>query len=270
MDVDAVSTIPRVTSGITPLVLTYNEAPNIDRTLAKLRWASRVVVVDSFSTDETEAICARYPNVDLKRRRFDSHAEQWNWGLDQVQSDWVLSLDADYVLSDELITELTGLVLTDRTAGFYARFAYCVFGKQLRGSLYPPRVVLFRPATCRYVQDGHTQRLQVGGEVGWLSALIQHDDRKPIDRWIADQLRYAALEAKHLSATPRSELSWPDRMRSSAVLAPAVVFLYTLFGQRLVLDAWPGFYYVLQRTCAELMLSLRLVEARVRKSQPNS
>ena len=86
-------------------MLTYNEAPNIDRTLAKLRWASRVVVVDSFSTDETEAICARYPNVDLKRRRFDSHAEQWNWGLDQVQSDWVLSLDADYVLSDALISD---------------------------------------------------------------------------------------------------------------------------------------------------------------------
>jgi len=58
-------------SDITPLILTFNEAANIERTLARLTWAARVVVVDSFSTDDTVDICRRYANVDVVPRRFD-------------------------------------------------------------------------------------------------------------------------------------------------------------------------------------------------------
>src|ERR1041385_6340109 len=91
---------------ITPLVLTYNEAPNIGRTLEKLSWAKEVVVVDSFSTDETLEIIRKFPQVRLVQRKFDNHTAQWNFGLAQVRTDWVLSLDADYVLSEELIHEI--------------------------------------------------------------------------------------------------------------------------------------------------------------------
>ena len=71
-------------STITPLILTYNEAPNIDRTLASLTWASRIVVIDSQSTDATLAILSRYPQVEVFQRPFDTHAQQWNYGLEQV------------------------------------------------------------------------------------------------------------------------------------------------------------------------------------------
>ncbi len=250
---------------ITPLVLAFNEAPNIERTLARLHWATRVVVIDSFSTDETPAMCRRYPQVDFIQRQFDDHTTQWNFGLDQVKTPWVLSLDADYVLSGTLIAELTELSLDPSVAGYFARFNYCVGGHPLRASLYPPRVVLFRRDACRYVTDGHTQRLELAGESGWLESRIDHDDRKPLDRWFVDQLRYSALEARHLSETPVSELGVADRIRRSVVLAPPLVLAYALVGQRLVLDWWPGWYYALQRTFAELLLSLRLVEVRLRK-----
>src|SRR5262245_31635858 len=98
-----------VLGGTTVMVLTYNEAPNIGRTLEKLTWAHRVLVIDSFSTDETLAIAKRFPNVDVLQRRFDSFAGQCNFGLAHVDSEWVLSLDADYVLSDELCIELATL-----------------------------------------------------------------------------------------------------------------------------------------------------------------
>jgi len=251
-------------SDITPLILTFNEAANIERTLARLTWAARVVVVDSFSTDDTVDICRRYANVDVVPRRFDDHTSQWNFGLDAVGSPWVLSLDADYVLSDALVDELQRPP-SGEADGYYARFNYCVFGRRLRGSLYPPRVVLFRRERARYVQDGHTQRLEVAGEPGWLSGPIDHDDRKPIDRWFADQLRYSAQEARHLTATPVAELNRADRVRRTVLLAPPLVFAYALVGQRLLLDSWPGWYYTLQRTFAEMLLSLRLVEARLRR-----
>ena len=63
---------------ITPLVLTFNEAANIDRTLAGLAWARRVVVLDSGSDDETADLVRQHANAVLIERRFDSHAAQWS------------------------------------------------------------------------------------------------------------------------------------------------------------------------------------------------
>src|SRR5438552_3923309 len=129
---------------ITVLILTYNEAPNIRGTLNRLRWAHRILVVDSYSTDETVEIANGFSNVDLVQRRFDSFARQCNFGLEQIRSRWVLSLDVDYVLSDELLKEIAALRADDATSGYAVPFRYCIQGKPLRASLYPPRTVLYR------------------------------------------------------------------------------------------------------------------------------
>jgi glycosyltransferase involved in cell wall biosynthesis len=117
---------------ITPLVVTLDEAPNIARTLDKLTWARRIVVVDSGSVDGTIKIVNRYPQVDRFDRPFDSFAEQCNFGLAQVRTDWVLSLDADYELSDDLVRELAELK-PQTAAGFRASFVYRIDGQSLRG-----------------------------------------------------------------------------------------------------------------------------------------
>src|SRR5687767_8763413 len=96
---------------ITPLVLTCNEAPNIGRTLSRLSWARDIVVVDSFSDDNTVEIASTFPQVRVYQREFDSHASQWTFGLTEtaISSEWVLGLDADYILTDELLAEIKGL-----------------------------------------------------------------------------------------------------------------------------------------------------------------
>jgi glycosyltransferase involved in cell wall biosynthesis len=248
---------------ITPLILTFNEAPNLRQTLQKLTWARQIVVVDSFSTDETEEVAKSFVQVRFVQRKFDTHSAQWNYGLDLCSTLWVLSLDADYVLSEELVRELQSWQPTDSGVAWYARFRYCIQGRPLRGTLYPPRAVLFRKDRCRYEQDGHTQRLEIEGGTGWLQGYIDHDDRKPLDHWLAQQSRYALLEAKHLLETPAAELNRADRIRRKVILAPAFVFFYTLLGMGLILDGWAGWFYVLQRVLAEIMLSLRLIEAKM-------
>ena len=70
---------------ITPLILTYNEAPNIQRTLKNLTWAKQIVVIDSFSTDKTIEILKNFKQVSIFQRQFDSHASQWNYGLNQIK-----------------------------------------------------------------------------------------------------------------------------------------------------------------------------------------
>ena len=81
---------------VTALILTFNEEANISRTLAGLRWARRIVVIDSFSTDATLELLAQCPQVEVVQRAFDSFAEQCNFGLQLIRTPWCLSLDADH------------------------------------------------------------------------------------------------------------------------------------------------------------------------------
>jgi glycosyltransferase involved in cell wall biosynthesis len=250
---------------ITPVILTRNEAPNIARVLAKLAWARDIVVVDSHSTDETAALVSTLPNARLFLRGFDSHAQQWTYALAEtgIATDWMLALDADYVLTDELIAEMAALDPQAPVAGYSVRFDYCVAGEPLRGSLYPPVTVLFRRARARYVQDGHTQRVAIDGAVSRLTGRIRHDDRKPLARWLSAQQRYVALEAEHLLAAPRSSLRRTDRIRLLGWPAPILVFLYALLWKGCLLDGWRGWLYVLQRTLVETMLALKIVDRRL-------
>lgn len=245
---------------ITPLILTFNEAPNITRTLENLRWAKQIVVLDSFSNDETLAIVKTFPNARIVQRKFDTFAAQCNFGLQEIRSEWILSLDADYVLSDELNRELPELNPTSEDAGYRAKFTYCIHGRALRASLYPPRTVLYRKARAQYRNEGHGHRVHIEGNVLSLKSRIFHDDRKPLDRWFHEQLRYALIEARSLTDTPRARLNRADRLRRRIVIAPFAVFFYTLLGKGLIFDGWPGWYYVFQRTLAEMLLSLRLME----------
>ena len=246
---------------VTPLILTYNEAPNIERTLQKLTWANKIVVIDSYSTDKTLEILSSYPQVEVFQRKFDTHATQWNYGLEQVKSEWVLSLDADYVLTKELINEISNLPLDTTIDGYFAKFKYCVFGKPLRSTILPPREFLFRKNKAIYIDDGHTQHLKHQGQSSQLSAYIHHDDRKPLSRWLWAQERYMVIETKKLLETPNNELSLSDRIRKQKILAPLIIFVYCLIVKGAILDGWHGWYYTFQRVLAEVLLSVHLIEA---------
>ncbi len=247
---------------VTPLILTLDEEPNIGRVLERLRWASRIVVVDSHSQDATTDIVRAWPGADLLQRRFDTPAEQWNYGLEHVATEWVLSLDADYVVPDGLVEEIAALPDESAVNSYFAAFEYVVAGRRLRASLYPPRAVLFRRDGAKYVNDGHTQLLAAAGPSGTLKTKILHDDRKPLRRWLASQLVYAENEADKLLAGESANLNLPDRLRRTAVLGPLAIAFYCLVLKGLWLDGWRGWWYTLERMAAETILAMRLIERR--------
>jgi len=249
---------------ITPLILTYNEAPNIRRTMEKLLWAHRIIVIDSGSTDETLNILAGNPQVEVIQRPFTDFAAQCNFGLTQVKTPWVLSLDADYELSDRLVEEIAHLTAADAIAGYRAHFVYRIHGRPLRGTLYPPRVVLYRRDNARYHNEGHGHRVVVDGTVSELAGAIYHDDRKSLARWLASQQRYAAEEARYLMETPVAKLKRGDRIRRMGWPAPLAILFYTLFVRGSIFDGWPGWCYALQRLVAESLIALEVVEQRLR------
>src|SRR5439155_26477483 len=123
------------------------------------------------------------------------------------------SMDADYVLSDELIREVQEMPDDPPYDGYFIPIQYCVFGKRLRSGVYPPRCSLYKRAKARYYDDGHTQRVRVDGTVGALEHPILHDDRKSLNRWLESQIRYSDKEAEKLLGTPAECLKFTDRLR---------------------------------------------------------
>ena len=223
---------------ITALILTRNEQENIGRTLSAIEWIEKVVIVDSFSSDQTLQIVpasaqTRHPALDSSKVRS--------------------------LVTPELASEIQALEPASEVAGYSAEFRYCIVGSPLRGSVYPARTVLYRRRLAKYRDEGHGHRVTVQGKVEKLSGKIDHDDRKPLSHWVQSQNKYTKIEAKHLLAQPLEKLSAPDRLRRKIFFAAPVMFVYLLFGRGLILDGWPGWVYVCQRTVAELLLSLRLV-----------
>jgi hypothetical protein len=183
-----------------------------------------------------------------------------------VTTAWALSLDADYELSDEFVSELHRLRPEAAISGYQARFVYRVFGRPLRGTLYPPRTVLYRKHKACYHNEGHGHRVAVAGNVVPLAGVIFHDDRKSLTRWFTTQQRYAREEADHLMKSDRRALCRADKMRLAAWPAPFAVFMYALFLKGCFLDGWPGWYYALQRLVAETMLALEIMDRRLRRA----
>jgi glycosyltransferase involved in cell wall biosynthesis len=248
---------------VTPLLITFDEMANIERALAALSWARCIVVVDSGSTDGTLQRLRADPRINLLIRPFDDFARQCQAGLDRVETDWVLSMDADYEPTLELLREIAALSPPQDLDGYAIAFDYCVHGHALRGSLYPPRVALHRTHGARYRMEGHGHRVDLPGRVEPLAGRIRHDDRKALSRWLSAQARYAEAEARHLAAARWRDVGWADRVRKLVVVAPWLVPLHCLVVKRGLLDGLPGWHYALQRGIAEAVLSLRLVEGKL-------
>ncbi len=246
---------------ITPLILTYNEEPNIDRTLSKLTWAKEVIIIDSFSTDKTLEILKSYKNVTVFQRKFDSFAQQCNYGLSLINNTWVLSLDADYILSEDLINQLRIFQPNFETKGYSISLIYSVFGKPLRGTILPPRICFYQKKIAHYQDDGHAHKVIINGKISQFNSYIYHDDRKSLSRWLWAQDRYMILEVEKILKTPLNQLSLADKIRKKIILAPFIVFIYCLILKGGIFDGWYGWYYAFQRMFAEILLSLRLMEA---------
>jgi hypothetical protein len=174
-------------------------------------------------------------------------------------------MDADYIVPKVLIQELSLLDPDAAVAGYRIGFDYAIHGRKLRASLYPPNTVIFRPERVAVRNSGHTERWQINGKVLDLKNRIIHDDRKPLDHWLASQSRYMALELKHLEALNSTELRMPERLRRMPLAMPFLSFVYCLIGKGLILDGLAGLHYAVQRLLSETILSLMILDRHCRK-----
>lgn len=251
---------------LTAVILTWNEEENIARTLHHLTWLEKIIVIDSGSTDKTVELVRSFPNTEIHTRKFDTHAQQWNYGLSLCKSGWVLSLDADYILSYAFIEEIKEKLNEESICAFNAGFEFVIFEKPLSSNNTTPRPVLFKRADCIYYDDGHTQRLKINGRTAELKNKILHDDRKPLSRWLLNQSAYSLKEADMLLSKSSADMGILEKLRKRRIYTPLLMFFFCLFRKRMIFNGERGWHYTLQRTIVEMLISLRLTEERINKN----
>ena len=132
-------------SSVSILIFTLNEETNLPGCLQSLGWCDDITVVDSYSTDGTEGIC-REKGVRFVQHHFEGFGRQRQWALDTLPllHDWVLILDADERVPDELVREIIEVLsaVDDKVGAFRVKRWFHLWGRWLRhSSLYPTWVV---------------------------------------------------------------------------------------------------------------------------------
>ena len=171
-------------------IITYNEEKNIRDCLNSVKWADEIVVVDSFSTDKTIEICKEYTDR-FYQNKWPGFVEQKNFALNKASHNWVLSIDADERISDELGEEIKKLLTTplsppsqggdkrDVFDGYYIpRKTFYVKSWILHCGWYPDyKIRLFKKDKGRWEGTGGTaihESVKVDGKTGYLKGDILH------------------------------------------------------------------------------------------------
>lgn len=186
---------------VTVIILTYNEELNLPHALASVcGWAEQVIVLDSFSSDRTVDI-ARAHGCEVYQHRFENYAAQRNHALTlPIRNEWVLFLDADEWLPEELKREIAETLLRNPSEnGFYLKRRFVWMGRWIRRGYYPTWILrLFRYGKGRCEERGVNEHLIVEPPLGHLRHDFIHEDHKGLAAWIAKHVAYARREAAEL------------------------------------------------------------------------
>jgi glycosyltransferase involved in cell wall biosynthesis len=244
---------------VTPVILTYNEEPNIEVTLRSLAWAPRIVLVDSGSEDQTEQIARSFANVSWYSRKFDAHHSQWRYAISEtdITTEYVLALDADMRPGAGFCDELQRFVSSGEFTGALIPFEYRLLGHCLLGSIYPAQVRVFRKKEVCIDQPGHTQIFKVNGPLYEFRSVLIHEDHKPLSRWLASQMKYASLEAARINSTRTRKIR--DQLRLAGI-SPFVWGAYAYFKAGGPLRSKASRAYAYERLISEAILARLLAE----------
>ena len=187
-------------SRISCIIITRDEATNIRRCLESVRWADEIVVVDSGSTDDTKRIASEFTDriFDLKWEGFGPTKE---FARTQTREEWILSVDADEVVSEKLKEEIKRTVGSPEPAdGYLIPRRSNFLGRWMgHGGWYPDLVLrLFRKDGGRFTLSTVHEEVRVRGRIGRLKNDLLHHTDPDFHHYLAKLNRYTSLDAARL------------------------------------------------------------------------
>jgi glycosyltransferase involved in cell wall biosynthesis len=264
------------------LLLTYNEEINLPACLAAISWCNDIIVIDSFSNDNTVDI-ARSAGAQVIQRKFDNFAGQRNFALDHVsfKYSWVFHLDADEIFTNDLKQEIEHELRNTKYDAYRVPSQMMLFGKWLRFSgMYPTyQVRLTRTPLFRFKQVGHGQREDIDpARIGILQSPYLHFSfSKGLSDWFEKHNRYSSMEAtESMRYFKEGEINWigifsndtTERRRALKEAScrlpfrPFFRFTYMYFLRFGFLDGKAGLIYCSLLALYEYMIVIKIRELR--------
>jgi glycosyltransferase involved in cell wall biosynthesis len=225
--------------GISAIVVCFNEEDRIEDCLKSLAWCDEIVVVDSFSTDKTPEICQRYTQK-FVQRQWAGYRDQKAYAHSLATRDWVLLVDSDERVTDELRREIAERLAQDKDdyAGYsIPRLVHYLDRWWRRGGWYPDYDVrLFRRDRATWGGVDPHEKIIVDGRVRRLHHPLHHFSYRSIDDHINRINRFTTISSAELKkAGGRWRLS-------DALLRPAVRFFRSYILKRGFMEGFAGFH----------------------------
>lgn len=244
-------------------IICLNEARNIARCLRSLTWADQIIVVDSGSEDDTVRIAREYTDAVFKRV-WTGYVDQKNFALSKARGTWVLSVDADEVVSRALKEEIRKKI-TDPGAREGYRMPRRSFyqGRWIHHSgFYPDRQLRLFKRTCGRWTGGRVhERMEIRGEVGELQNDLLH---YPYGGVISGQLGAVDQFSGLLAADMHDR---GERFHAILLFTrPFFKFLEVYVLKRGILDGLPGLIIAVTSAYAMFVryIKLREIERRLK------
>lgn len=207
-------------SKISVVIITKNEEKNIKSCLESVKWADEIIIVDSFSTDKTIEIAKKYtPKIFV--RSFKDYSDQRNYANQQASEPWILTVDADERVTDDLRKEILEAINNVKYDAYWIPCLDYMFGKFIKhGGWYPQyHIRLYKKDKTKWVGKVH-EKPYVEGKIGYLKNPILHYSHLKISDFLKKLNRYTSIEAQELYNAGYK----PNLLR--LIFWPVIVFVY--------------------------------------------
>lgn len=184
---------------ITAIIPTLNEEIHIEAAIKSVDFADEIIIIDSYSKDNTVTLAEKY-NVKIIKRKFDDFSSQKNFAINKALHPWIYILDADERVTPEVRKEILEAVENPKNfVGFYVRRSFFFAGKKIRYSGWQrDKVVrLFLKEKCKYQGIVH-ETIKADGELGFFKGKIEHYGYKNYNHFISKIHQYGELKAQEL------------------------------------------------------------------------
>jgi glycosyltransferase involved in cell wall biosynthesis len=249
-----------MSNDITVIVLTLNEELNISHCLENVSgWAGEIIILDSYSNDSTVSK-AEFAGAKVYFRKFDNYAAQRNYALNKIpiSNNWILFLDADEWLTEELKQEINNTLPKTEFDGFLIKRRFYFMGKWIRyGGCYPIwNLRLFRKGIAK-VNREINEHVEIKGRLGKLKFDMVDENHKGLSFFLTKHIKYAQMEALQFSkpcdlkvnfwGNPIERKSWIRNKIWNRIslpfIRPFTYFFYTYFLRLGFLDGRKGFIF---------------------------
>jgi glycosyltransferase involved in cell wall biosynthesis len=264
---------------ISILILTLNEEQNLPECLDSVKWVDDIVVLDSYSNDQTVEI-AKAAGARVVQRRFDNWAAHQNWAVENIpfKHPWVFYLDADERMTAGLRQEIEAIANDpgEKRVAFYCGRKNFFMGKWLKHSFRTEAIMrFFRPDKIRFERLVNPTPVIHGAHGHLRARLLHYNFSKGLTEWIAKHNQYALFEAMEGmrilrgEAGPSPSLFSRDKVLRRKALKlltfrlpfrPTLRFFYMYVWRLGFLDGRAGLVYCRLLSMYEYMIVLKMEE----------